>query len=413
MKTLRLIGVGLLTVLLCFSSCSDEEDGGVGSYNPFVGVWTTESYNNEMQLPSEHIIEFKSDGTYNVISRIGPSSGTWNYDENTRMLVTTTPNRSVTWIVTNITSNMFALMSIDNTNTYVYNRTEKNSGTNSNPTNDTEKFKRIKEQIEKNVSFTANYNEGAWYFTINTNLNKTIEDETVKYGIMSGNNQGESFYNGKYYEESEFCYNNMVLTVQPGNNKFVQSPWNGSRYYSELYADWASTYGKIMDIQERMKNGEPVSDEEREWYYDNLDFCNDLSEELQELAEDVYWAEVYVQVGDHKFVIGNFGETRNYKWSGREEDLYYTKWKPKTNNAYTFEFTGNDYGYKFYYGGNFSGYWSCKNGILNWEGSYLGAGPSGAFSQKFRRGGEIVMYSRKTLIVSITETNELIEFERV
>ena len=413
MKTLRLIGFGFLVIFFSFSfmSCSkDDGDGGPYADSPFVGAWTTDSY--VMGFPSEHVIEFKSDGTYNVISRTGPGSGTWNYDDSTRMLVLTTKNGSTTWIVTNITSKMFALMSLDNANTYVYNRTEKNNNTSSNKTDDSEKIKRIKELVKKNVSFSATYKNGQWKCVLNTDLSNTIEGDEVKYGLMTGNNKGVSF--GRYYGESEFCYANSEFIPQSGKGEFYCTPWCGSKIYSEIQADYMSTYGKILDIQERMENGERVSDEEKEWYYDNLDFCNDLQIQLQEMAEKVYWAEFYVQVGDYKFVVGEFGKSRNDKWSGNEEDLYYTKWRPENYGYDTFEFTGDDYGYKFYYCGNFAEYWSCKGDILDWGGgSYLGITSSSAFTQKFRRGGEIVMYSYDTLIVLISGTNKLIEFKRV
>lgn len=84
MKTLRLIGLGLLAVILCFSfsSCKDDDEGGVGGSNPFVGVWDSGR--------STH--EYKSDGTFifNIVYSDNwkeRRTGRYSYNSSTKELV--------------------------------------------------------------------------------------------------------------------------------------------------------------------------------------------------------------------------------------------------------------------------------------------------------------------------------------
>ena len=62
MKTFKLIGVALLTVLMCvgFSSCSkSDDDNGGSSSNPLVGTWELSDEDGDY-----YTVELKADGSY-------------------------------------------------------------------------------------------------------------------------------------------------------------------------------------------------------------------------------------------------------------------------------------------------------------------------------------------------------------
>ena len=61
MKTLRFIGVALLTVLLSvsFSACGSDDDGPQTSSSPLIGTWEKTNGNGDY-----YILEFKADGSY-------------------------------------------------------------------------------------------------------------------------------------------------------------------------------------------------------------------------------------------------------------------------------------------------------------------------------------------------------------
>ena len=62
MKTFKLIGVALLTVLMCvgFSSCSkSDDDNGGSSSNPLVGTWELSDEDGYYST-----VELKADGSY-------------------------------------------------------------------------------------------------------------------------------------------------------------------------------------------------------------------------------------------------------------------------------------------------------------------------------------------------------------
>jgi uncharacterized protein (TIGR03066 family) len=63
MKTLRFIGIALLTVLMsvAISSCSSssDDDGNQPSSNPLIGTWEMTDIDGD-----DYILEFKADGTF-------------------------------------------------------------------------------------------------------------------------------------------------------------------------------------------------------------------------------------------------------------------------------------------------------------------------------------------------------------
>ena len=61
MKTLRLFGVALLTVLMSvsFSACGSDDDGNQPSSNPLVGTWEMTDVDGDY-----YTLELKADGSY-------------------------------------------------------------------------------------------------------------------------------------------------------------------------------------------------------------------------------------------------------------------------------------------------------------------------------------------------------------
>ena len=61
MKTIRLFGIALLTVLMSvsFSACGSDDDGPQTSSSPLIGTWEKTNGNGDY-----YILEFKADGSY-------------------------------------------------------------------------------------------------------------------------------------------------------------------------------------------------------------------------------------------------------------------------------------------------------------------------------------------------------------
>ena len=97
MKTLRFIGIALLTVLMSvgFSSCSkSDDDNGASLSNPLVGTWRAEVHEHDVNHYWE--ITFNADFSWSTVDyrkdKEKPSnpdeSGTYTIKDNTTLILT-------------------------------------------------------------------------------------------------------------------------------------------------------------------------------------------------------------------------------------------------------------------------------------------------------------------------------------
>ena len=97
MKTLRFIGIALLTVLISvgFSSCSkSDDDNGASLSNPLVGTWRAEVHEHDVNHYWE--ITFNADFSWSTVDyrkdKEKPSnpdeSGTYTIKDNTTLILT-------------------------------------------------------------------------------------------------------------------------------------------------------------------------------------------------------------------------------------------------------------------------------------------------------------------------------------
>lgn len=439
MKKVRLFGLLLLCSLFCvnFTACGDDsDDDGIYSGSPFVGSW--ENVNGSPISNSDHIIEFQSDGTYVVTSINHPVTGQWIYEKDMGALILTSGRSSTTFMVVSITKDMFVLMNVETASTYTYRRVEKTSL--EEPTEDADeeaKKQRIKQQVEQNVSVTTAYGKDSntghygWKYTINSRLGKTLEGDSVKYNVVYGHNE-DVYVGWGNYKYSEFWYGHAYLALTGGK----QTAWiYVDASPDELGAEYEFSLQTFLGIEKKMLAGETLTEEEKAIYADLTDYLADLREELL----SIFWAEIYVEVGDYKCLVAKVGRERKDVWNGDESSLFFTKWRPYKKaffdgskeqtygqyqtEGFAFDFTGNvtsdktyyDHGYyyDFYQGGRYAGVWKCKNGKLEWQWTVDNEIPSyeqGKLSYVFEWGGDIVKYSSDELTVEVDDG--LVYFER-
>lgn len=439
MKILRLLGLLLLCCIfsLSFTACSDDsEDDGIYSGSPFIGSW--ENVNGSPISNSDHIIEFQSDGTYVVTSVNSPETGSWIYEENMGALILSSGRGSMTFVVVTITKEMFVLMNVETASTYTYKRVEKTSL--EEPTDDAEeeaKKQRIKQQVEQNISVSTTYRKDSetghygWKYTINSQLGETLEGDSVKYKVIFGHNEGVYVGLGNY-KYSEFWYGHGYLALTGGKGTgwiYVDaSP-------DELGAEYQFYLEVVQNIEKKILAGKTLTESEESIYAEFTGYLADLREELL----NIFWAEIYVEVGDYKCLVAKVGRERKDVWDGDESSLFFTKWRPYKKEffdgskeqtygqyqteGFAFDFTGNitsdktyyDHGYyyDFYQGGRYAGVWKCKNGKLEWLWTVNNEIPSneqGKLSYVFKWGGDIVKYSSDELTVEVDDG--LVYFER-
>ena len=90
MKTFKLIGVALLTVLMCvgFSSCSkSDDDNGGSSSNPLVGTWELSDEDGDY-----YTVELKADGSYYQVEYKGTTDNIKRVEKGTYKILSVSGN---------------------------------------------------------------------------------------------------------------------------------------------------------------------------------------------------------------------------------------------------------------------------------------------------------------------------------
>ena len=90
MKTFKLIGVALLTVLMCvgFSSCSkSDDDNGGSSSNPLVGTWELSDEDGDY-----YTVELKADGSYYQVEYKGTKDNIKRVEKGTYKILSVSGN---------------------------------------------------------------------------------------------------------------------------------------------------------------------------------------------------------------------------------------------------------------------------------------------------------------------------------
>jgi hypothetical protein len=90
MKTFKLIGVALLTVLLSvgFSSCSkSDDDNGGSSSNPLVGTWELSDEDGDY-----YTVELKADGSYYQVEYKGTTDNIKRVEKGTYKILSVSGN---------------------------------------------------------------------------------------------------------------------------------------------------------------------------------------------------------------------------------------------------------------------------------------------------------------------------------
>ena len=90
MKTIRLFGVALLTVLLSvgFSSCSkSDDDNGGSSSNPLVGTWELSDEDGDY-----YTVELKADGSYYQVEYKGTTDNIKRVEKGTYKILSVSGN---------------------------------------------------------------------------------------------------------------------------------------------------------------------------------------------------------------------------------------------------------------------------------------------------------------------------------